>query len=453
MFIWSAEFSLGARREVDDLRAASYGGHCFLILRWLKGLHTLCCLVTSMASPSSGVGAHTLSKFAVAGRVGDLFRAHADSFLGSEPSVSITTFQRDLYRHLAALLPHLGAIGSPRLCALLASGRARRDECFDGAVVSRATKGSGKAPKLAYTLHDVVGLLWDTVAMQIDYHIRASAGKRQRLRTNNTVFARNVWPQSDSEFSHAGRILLESCGRDVDDYLQPTCVEDCAREINTLCAVAFHGDLDVSMVRDHIAPVCSLELEPSKFLSHIIARSSIMCELIGEVLSQRLLHYMHRALFGMDVCQDAASVMDKMARELVRTRTELNTIKHAVATSDQAMLSVFAESSCIAVDNARPTCSRAQFGSGRGHARIDLRVSTLEYALKLNIAFKNVPSSIAESQGIFDLATKGLPIAPTAALDAMDKLLSTTTTKSDVSIIDSAVDLLTQDRVAKDVYF
>ena len=155
----------------------------------------------------------------------------------------------------------------------------------------------------------------------------------------------------------------------------------------------------------------------------------------------------------MYVCQDVASVMDKMARELVRTRTELSKIKHAVATSDQAMLSVFAESSCIAVDNARPTCSRAQFGSGRGHARIDLRVSTLEYALKLNIAFKNVPSSVAESQGIFDLATKGLPIAPTAALDAMDKLLSTTTTRSDVSIIDSAVDLLTQDRVAKDVYF
>ena len=258
MFIWSAEFSLGARREVDDRHAASYGGHCFLILRWLKGLHRLCCLVTSMASPSSGVGAHTLSKLTVAGRVGDLFRAHADSFLGSEPSVSITTFQRDLYRHLASLLPHLGAIGAPRLCALLASGRARRDECFDGADVSRATKGSGKAPKLAYTIQDVVGLLWDTVAMQIDYHIRASAGKRQRLSTNNNVFARNVWPQSDSEFSHAGRILLESCGRDVDDYLQPTCVEDCAREINTLCAVAFHGDRDLSMVRDHIAPVCSL---------------------------------------------------------------------------------------------------------------------------------------------------------------------------------------------------
>jgi hypothetical protein len=379
-----------------------------------------------------------------------LFDAHVDDSVtvNGMRCINDTTFQRCLYRPLTMLFPHLEKYGVQTLCKLLAAGAVRRGDAPHGAAIVKSSKGSGKCPRSVVVFHELVALIWDTIALQIDRHMQIDDAKKQKITSCNTVCKRYVWPASDEEFTRAGRILLEACCLDPDTYLRPTSVEECACEINALCDAAFNAELvDLTVIRDHISPICILELEPSRFLAHVIARSSVMHELVGETLSSRLVRWMHCNMFKIEMHEDPFLTIHMLSRELIRTRNELTTVRHAAATNDHSVLSVVGKCSRIASFTSLPTCTRAQRGTSKG--RIDLRLSTVDFALRLNVAFRNVPNTIAASQGLNDLASRGMPIAPAAQCEALDHLVSYAQTQTDVTLFDSALDLLVQQRVAK----
>jgi hypothetical protein len=416
-----------------------------------------------------------LSKGDVAFRLAASFDAAANATVDGSPAMGYTQLQSYL-EHLPLELPR-GAQFRGNITQLFRECAIRRGEKNEGPrhIMKKGSSGSGRKLSEAYTLPEVVSVLWDIIAWRIDKLITSfveqPASKMRRVEVDKTIAAafhsgpeihqtndlrgRHYdhdgdwvgWPTDNREFAAAATIICTASPELGDGFLAPMSIDECADEIALLAAMAFHVQVDTRMIREHIAPICLHRIEPTRFVAHTLARCQIMIEFLGVTLTTAMRRFMHIHNFGLpsiDVASDASS---SLLSELVRTRGAMTQMKDLAQRGMTSLITDSMGASFVASGGGTILqTSKRQVKSDRvGH----IVHAMATYATKLNIAFKHTPNSLAQAAGVLHVARRGTDASPDEADRALRDLVGDSSMRTHLPHIDSAIDLYTADRIAK----
>ena len=356
--------------------------------------------------------------------------------------------------------------------------------------------GSGKIPEDLFTTTEITALIWGQVAADTAHTMQTLASttsglstKRRRLRADGeddwatdpvTAYMAETdsvracghggwrrnhykmsvgWPTSDNQFTCAARLVCSGLPSVQPDFLVPISVDECANEITMMCLYAFGVNINAEQVQSCLAPLCSMRVEPTKFLAHTILRGNCMSEIVGASLAQTLPSFMHRRDFKLDDISfsDASpDITQHLLTELIATRQTINRYKELAMTGAYTALTNLVGANTMFTGTVASASEPISAADARRDRFAMIAHSMVEYVAKLNVTFRHVKQTLQDALPILRAAANASTcfgtirdIAQREASIAADGLLGDSTLRRHSGYVEDAIDMLTADRVAK----
>lgn len=343
--------------------------------------------------------------------------------------------------------------------------------------ITRNAKGSSRLPSCAFTASEITAFLWDQIVFELIKKMRClSSGSTtllgvKRPRDEHSVFVdpvvgasvkldsdlrqaarprggRTVWPSCTEEFNVSARVVVSGLPNPPIGYLTAISVDACAEEIATMCCCGLGVSIDEAHVRARIAPLCMDTVEPSVFLAHTLLRCECMTEIVGVTLSKQMLGYMHARNFDRDHTEPDRDTVSSLLQELIQTRATLNKYTELASTGAYSVLTSLVGTSTVLTTSSMSATSKSARALTRERTSA-IAHAMVNYAAKLNIAFRHVKNSVVDAGAVHSVALGHGEQLSTEYYKATDALVTDKALRRYTCYIDQAIDMYLADRIAQ----
>lgn len=335
-----------------------------------------------------------------------LFDEFASLSVGGSPAVSESSLVRDI---LPRVLPELRSL-VPRAHGPASEYIRGINERYGGlggpeagAPVETKPTGSGRRAVTAHTYAQAATYLWEGLVLGVEAVVLKVLDKKLTpAQTVRFSIMANSWGVVAPFVCQAVLGDASVVGAEITG----TTADRCADDLVDWCACGLCVEVDKHMTQALLSSITSV-LEPSRFLSKTIARSSAMHELIGVSLAKMLRGYLHDRQWGFEV-RSAPPISEMLLQELVTTRQNLSRAQIMISQGGRDLngeMCIVSDHIVLCGGGGRATDKNIL--GDRASEAIAVKIAVVELFMKMRMTLSRVPQTIAEVENHMQVARGG----------------------------------------------